>query len=47
MKISNYYIPTLKEAPKEVTLPSVGMTLFWHPTTNLLLDVLMRQLPSL
>ena len=34
-------------SPIDVTLPSVGMTLFLHPATSVLLDVSIRQFPLL
>ena len=38
--------PENAEAPMLVTLPSVGITLFLHPKTKVLLAVFIKQLPE-
>ena len=39
--------PSNAEEPMLVTLPSVGITLFLHPTTRVLLAVFIKQFPVL
>ena len=39
--------PENAELPMLVTLPSAGITLFLHPTINVLLSVSIRQFPAL